>query len=292
MDHFSISQLARFSGVKAHTIRIWEQRYDALKPGRSEGNTRYYDGSQLRRLLNIVTLIGEGYKVSELCGMSDAEHGKLLTTLRKEGEGDKLTEYYVSQLVAATMEYDEASISRIFSHCLLRMGLRDTYLKVIYPLLVRVGLLWAENAIPPGQEHFISNLIRQKLFTAIDGLPTPHRNTSGWLLFLPEDEFHEIGLLVASFLLRHAGHRVVYLGANVPLASVEQAAKSTGISHLMLFLVHKDDPGNYQNYIKTLGKSFPGKQIYIASMGGEINSASPRKNIRHLNSVADLEEVL
>ncbi len=162
MDQFSISQLSQFSGIKPHTIRIWEQRYKALKPHRSEGNTRYYDGTQLRRLLNIVSLSTTGTKISRLCSMSDEE----LFQLREEYEGQAAKnndyEYFINQLISGGMGYDEANFEKAFSHCLLRFGLQKSYVKVIYPMLNRIGLMWSTNNIPPSQEHYISNLVKTK----------------------------------------------------------------------------------------------------------------------------------
>src|SRR5690606_23340275 len=142
MDLFSISQLSQFSGIKAHTIRMWEQRYNALSPQRSEGNTRYYDNRQLMRLLNIVSLMDEGYKVSELCRLSDGELTQRLKEAETKHQLQNPEEYYVSQLIAAGMNYDEWHFEKTFSHCLLRMGMKQTYLKVLYPLISRMGLMW------------------------------------------------------------------------------------------------------------------------------------------------------
>ena len=162
MNLFSISQLSQISGIKAHTIRMWEQRYNALKPNRSEGNTRYYDNLQLRRLLNIVSLMNSGYKVSELGVMSDKKLFTLLEQQQGKVESDDPEDFYISQLIAAGMSYDEQHFEKIFSHCLLRFGLKNAYTHVLYPLLSRIGLMWASNSIPPAQEQFISNIIRQK----------------------------------------------------------------------------------------------------------------------------------
>ncbi|MBX9853356.1 MAG: MerR family transcriptional regulator [Cytophagaceae bacterium] len=263
MNLFSISQLSRFSGIKPHTIRIWEQRYNALKPSRSEGNTRYYDDTQLRRLLNIVSLMESDYKVSELCAMPDEKLFRLLKNLQTNVNNGPC-EYFISQLIAAGMAYDEPHFEKIFSHCLLRLGMKDAYIKVLYPMLERVGLMWASDSIPPAQEHFISNIIRQKLFTAIDSLAAAKPAADSWMLFLPENEFHEIGLLLAHYLIRLSGRKVIYLGGNVPLLSLTAAIKQTGCANLLFFLVHYDSPDAPQEYLKRLSATFPGKNIYIS----------------------------
>lgn len=290
MNQFSISQLAQFSGIKPHTIRIWEQRYNALQPQRSEGNTRYYDGFQLRRLLNIVSLMKTEHKVSSLCSMPDEELFRLLEQHHEQAINETDYDYFVNQLISAGMNYDESNFEKIFSHCFLRFGMTKTYEAVIYPLLTRIGIMWTSNAIPPSQEHYISNLLRQKLFTAIDSLPLIMDDEDSWMLFLPEDEFHEIGLLFANYLIRSRDKRSLYLGPNVPLSSIENALKDTKVKNLLLFMVHRDLPENNREYLEELSRIGKGKNIYLAvnpELSEEIKTEYP---LNWLFSVADLEK--
>ncbi len=288
MNQFSISQLEKFSGIRAHTIRIWEQRYNALQPNRSEGNTRYYDNEQFRRLLNIVSLSKQGYKVSDLCAMPDKQLFKLVWEIENEIE-NKHEEYFISQLILAGVSYDESYFDKIFSHTLLRYGMKDTYLKVIYPVLVRTGLMWACDDLAPANEHFISNLFRQKLFTAIDALPPSKSGSDSWLLFLPENEFHEIGLLLAHYLIRLSGKKVVYLGGNVPTQSIITTTKGISCDHLLLFLVHRDKELDVHNYLTDLSTHFKERNIYIAGDQQFLNRVKKPKNITFLSSVEELE---
>ena len=291
MDLFSISQLSQFSGIKPHTIRMWEQRYGALHPNRSKGNTRYYDGNQLRRLLNIVSLLEYDHRISELGPLRDDELRALLDEYGKEKKSSP-AEYFISQLIAAGLEYDESAFDKIFSHCIVRFGLRNSYTRVIYPTLERVGLLWANDKLLPANEHFISNIIRQKLFTSIDSLVPAKENSCTWLLFLPENEFHEIGLLMANYLIRLSGDKTVYLGGNVPLPSLQKAVQSTQSNKLLLFLVHQDLPENIQNYIDTLSEIFPGHEIYLAGQNSLLHQVQAQANIKKLFSVDNLEKQL
>lgn len=289
MDQFSISQLAQFSGIKPHTIRIWEQRYNALQPKRSEGNTRYYDGQQLRRLLNIVSLSKTRYKVSQLCRMTDEELAATLEDefLRNEGSGDYGD--FVGRLIGAGMNYDETDFSRIFSHCLLKFGLEKTYTQVVQPVMSRVGLMWSSNTMPPSQEHYISNLIRQKLFTAIDGVPESEGSRK-WILFLPENEFHEIGLLFSYYLLRQKGEDVIYLGANVPLSALEDCLRDTGAAHMLLFMVHQDLPEHISEYLRELAAIAKDQVIHVACRKELIENVSYKKGAyQWVHSVEDLE---
>ena len=293
LNSFTISQLQQFSGIKAHTIRIWEQRYNALQPNRSNGNTRYYDNSQLRRLLNIVSLLQYNYKVSAICSMPDEKLFTLLEEhLKNIPDTDEAESYFVSQLIAAAMGYDNAHFEKIFSACLLRFGLKDTYTKVIYPMLLRIGLLWTNGSIPPAQEHFISNIIRQKMFSAIDSLPPAKAVQEPWLLFLPENEFHEIGLLFAQYIIRHSGKKAIYLGANVPLDSLKTAVKDILPAHLLFFLVHHDKPADSQKYLAILSKNFRDTKIHISGNPKLISQLKTGKAIDWIQSVAELEKQL
>ena len=292
MNLFSISQLAQFSGIKPHTIRMWEQRYNALKPDRSEGNTRYYNNVQLRRLLNIVSLQQQSIKVSALCALSDKEIFKLLGDLPDNTVNDNAEGYFISQLIAAGMSYDEVHFEKTFSHCLLKYGMKEAYTKVIYPMLIRLGLLWTKDSIPPAQEHFISNLLRQKLFTAIDALPPAKPGSDCWLLYLPENEFHEIGLLHASYLIRLSGSKAIYMGANLPVDSLNEAVDQLSPEHLLLFLVHNNLPRDTEDYLNEIARRFRSKKIFVACQHKILTQVKTPKNVQWLASVADLEQQL
>lgn len=292
MNSFSISQLSQLSGIKPHTIRIWEQRYNALKPNRSDGNTRYYDNSQLRRLLNIVSLMDEGHKISELCVLPDEKLYQLVLDIHNDANSTGPSEYFISQLISAAMSYDEAHFEKVFSHCQIKYGMKDTYIKVIYPTLLRMGLMWATGSFPPSQEHFNSNMIRLKLSTAIDSLPPPKSTSDSWLLFLPENEFHEISLLFSQYLIRLSGKRTIYLGGNLPFESISDAIQNTEPENLLFFLVHNNSPVETQKYLDNLSSLLPEKNIFISGNTKLIRQLKFEKGIHWLESVGDLEKIL
>ncbi|MBA2499375.1 MAG: MerR family transcriptional regulator [Chitinophagaceae bacterium] len=291
MNSFSISQLAQFSGIKPHTIRIWEQRYNALTPQRSEGNTRYYDNTQLRRLLNIVSLMESDYKISELCAMPDKKLFGLLEDMRENMSIDDPADFFITQLIVAGVHYDEQHFEKIFSHCIIRYGFKNAYIKLLYPLLLRIGLMWAEDSLPPAQEHFISNIIKQKLFIAVDSLPPPLSSSETWLLFLPENEFHEIGLLFAHYLIRHSGRKSIYLGGNVPLDTLSDTIKDTKPDSLLLFFVRHNLPKKSQNYLDTINTIAPKNRIYLVGSQKLIGQLKTGR-IHWLQTVDELEREL
>lgn len=292
MNHFSISQLSQFSGIKSHTLRIWEQRYNALKPNRTEGNTRYYDNSQLIRLLNIVSLLNLDYKVSEVCILSDAELFRLVDSQLNSTPIDESTEYYTSQLIAAGMSYDELYFDKIFTHCQLKFGLKATYQKFIIPMMVRIGLLWVTNKIRTAHEHFISNLLYKKINTAIASLPPANNDAEKWLLFLPENEFHELGLLFSNYLLRQSGKKTIYLGSNVPSESIYEAAEHTECTKALLFMVHQDTIDSSQKYLDNLKSKLNGSELYIAGNKSLLDQLETNNNFHYLTTVAAFEEML
>jgi DNA-binding transcriptional MerR regulator len=292
MNQFSISDLSAFSGVKQHTIRIWEQRYEALKPGRSEGNTRHYDNGQLRRLLNISTLKDLGYKVSLLCKMPDDELFSLVAQQEnklEEGGGD---EYFITQLIAAAMSYDEAWFDKMYTHSLLLYGMKDHYIRILYPLLNRIGMMWRNNRIIPPYEHFISNLIRKKLLRAIDGLPAINTVQDSWLLFLPEDEYHEIGLLFSAYLIQLSGHKVFYIGSSVPFDCLTTIVKETNVQNLLCFIVIRRKEEQLKKISEKLSKSFPSANSYIAVNPEWLKKLKDKPNLKYLHAVTDLEKYL
>jgi len=289
MNSFTISQLQDYSGIKAHTIRVWEQRYNALTPSRSEGNTRSYDGHQLRRLLNIVSLM-PFYKVSKLCALEDKDLNKLLDIhFRQASETDE-TILFVSQIVSTAFDFDEAKFEKLFANSILRIGLKETYINVLYPALKRLGLLWAKDAVAPAHEHFIVNLIRQKILATVDALPPADTSKESWLLFLPEDEFHEQGLLIAFFLIRLSGRKVYYIGANVPISSLPKTLEAIAPNKVLSFMVGKKDKSCAIEKLEKLSELCQHSEIHIAChFQTELANAS---KLNLLYSVSDLEGLL
>lgn len=291
MNLFTISELQRYSGVNVHSIRAWEKRYNALTPHRTKGNTRYYDGGQLKRLLNIVSLMDDNYKISELCSMSDEELAQLLQNkLEDEKTPSENDEFLVSQMVASAIGFDESLFDKIFLRAVSKYGLELTYLKVIYPTVQRLGVLWSIEGISVAQEHFATHLFKQKLISSIDILPINHGEKGSWLLFLQEGELHEIGLLMANYLIRNAGQRSTYLGANVPFASVKDTVEVIKPGYLLSFLVAKNDKEEDEKFLTSLAKTFPSTQIFIGAEAGRVKNMKVGKNITFLTSMSDFKK--
>jgi len=290
MKVFTIAQLEQFSGIKAHTIRIWEQRYSALRPSRSEGNTRYYDNNQLRRLLNITSLMEYKYKPSKLCVLSDEALFELVQQhLLSSKEEDSANEFYITQLIAAGTEYNERAFSTIFNAAITEKGLKATYGDIIYPLLVRVGYMWTQDSMLATQEHFMTSLIKQKVFTEIEQIDNELVTTDKvWLLFLPENEFHELGLLIANFILRSSGNKVYYLGSNVPLEALNTTLEELYISDALTFLVHTPSTEDISEYAKMIQEN--NVSFHVATNQQTRKHLADKLNCNWLTSLNQLEQ--
>ncbi|WP_018345087.1 MerR family transcriptional regulator [Cytophaga aurantiaca] len=264
MSQYSISDLEKLSGIKAHTIRIWEQRYNLLTPLRSDGNIRSYNDDQVRRLLNVSTLIKLGIKISRIIQLTDSEINELLErSIQHAEDEDSKISVYIHKLIAAGIDYNEHEFNKVFKQATQKYGLVVCYQKVIYPILVKIGILWGKSEIIPAQEHFISNILKQKLHHAIEQLPIPPSTAETWLLFLPEEEDHEIGLLIANFLIRSSNRRVIYLGQRVPYYNLKAVIKDVEPECLQYFIVRYHSAEWLQTFINNMKKDFPGIKKYV-----------------------------
>ena len=292
LQTFSISQLSQFSGIKPHTIRIWEQRYNALSPLRSEGNTRFYDDNQLRRLLNIVSLQNHNFKISELCAFDDKTLYDLIEEKLQGINLDVNADYYTTQLISAGLNYREDNFDKLFTEALNVYGIKNLYINVLHPMLIRLGLMWScDNIIPP-QEHFICNLLKQKLYNQVESVTSVQKEKADWVLFLPQHEFHEMGLLMAHILIKQSGKKVIYLGANIPLNSFINTVAETGAKNVLLFAVHSGLEDSIKEYAELFFKETNNKNFYLTGNMNETAAFKINKKIKLLQTIPDLEKVI
>ena len=218
MITYSVAQVEALSGIKAHTLRIWERRYSFLKPLRTPTNIRYYTDDQLKKLLNFGILVRNGYRVSKLEKMSNQEVFEAVTAILADPESEDRDE--IKGLTLAMLEMNEEEFDNIFERQVIRKGFLKTITEMIYPFLQYVGVLWNTNKAMIAQEHFVSNLIRQKIITAIERLSIPPKSSPAVVFFLLEGEDHEIGLLLAHFIAKERGWQTYYLGPGVPVSNI------------------------------------------------------------------------
>tara|TARA_R110002049_G_scaffold46058_4_gene134352 strand:+ start:53 stop:928 length:876 start_codon:yes stop_codon:yes gene_type:complete len=233
MSSYSMAQVVSLTGINSHTLRKWESRYDFLVPERTDTNIRYYTDAQLKKLLNISILRNQGVRLSAIGKMTDEEIHKMVEDALIESDQDA----DVKALVLSMINLDEQEFDNIVKSKILKSGILTTFTQVIYPFLHKVGVLWGINKIMPAQEHFVSNLIRQKICSAIDLLPIAPKNAPKIIMFLAEGESHEIGLLLAHFIAKNLGWRVFYLGQNVPHDNVKTMAELVEPNYLLTFFI-------------------------------------------------------
>ena len=273
MITYSIKDLERLSGIKAHTIRIWEKRYELIFPKRTTTNIRYYDSDDLKQVLNIAILNRNGIKISKIATMNSEEIAQKVLALSTSNTSE---EAQIETLLVAMMEFDDERIKTVLTNCSIRMGFEDTVIKVIYPFFNKVGLLWQLNSINPAHEHYISNIIRQKLIVAIDGLSSnATTNAKTFLLFLPEGELHELGLLFYNYLILKAGHKVLYLGQSVPLENVATTIVQSPADYLVTSIHSSLSEEDFINKLNRIGEKLPQIPVILTNrIEFDINSST------------------
>lgn len=254
MSTYSVSQTETLTGIKAHTLRIWERRYNFLNPLRTETNIRYYSDAQLRTLLNITILLNNGYRISKIDAISEAEMHDLVTEILAN-PSDAATDE-INALVICMLDMNELDFNKIYQRQINRKGLLLTVTEILYPFLAHVGVLWGINKLIPAQEHFITNLIRQKIIAAIDMLPVEKENCSSIILFLLEGDDHEIGLLLAYFIAKDLGWKVYYLGQNVPAENITEVITMTN-SQLALSMFVAPRPEKTDIFLQRMMRESP-----------------------------------
>lgn len=284
MSTYSMAQMETLTGISAHTLRIWERRYRFINPSRTESNIRYYSDKELVKLLNIAVLIRNGHKISKIDAMTEAKMNELITDILSNI--CETIEDEISALTLSMLEMDEDKFNKVFQLKVMRKGLQVAITQLIYPFLHQIGILWGTSKIIPAQEHFISNLIRQKIISAIDALPSPSVNAPGICLFLLDGEDHEIGLLLASYLARDLGWKVFYLGQNVPVENIGDAAKiSNSAALLSMFVIFS--PERTEKLIESIQEQTD-VPFLVSGTSANFEKLSNRENLFHIKSPDEL----
>jgi len=286
MAVYSIRELEKLSGIKAHTIRIWEKRYNLIEPHRTNTNIRYYTDEDLKKILNVAVLNRHGIKISNIAKLNDLElKEEIIRFSRTHHSNDTV----IDSLVIAMVDLDDYKLESIVEKSIARIGFKATVTDVLYPFLEKVGILWQSGDIYPAQEHFISNLLRQKIISATDKLPnTFNPKAKKFLLLLPEGEWHEIALLFAQYLLRAANHEVIYLGQSVPYSDVLAIGASKKFDYVMVSSTSAQPDFDFVQYLKDLGGAFPDKKILYLSSSRDQKPEGLSVNHIPLHHVDDL----
>jgi len=290
-EKYTIKDLAQITRIKPHTLRIWEQRYGIIKPQRTEINTRLYCQEDLKYLLNISILYNEGEKISKIAKLSKEELSKKVKSYSIQ---NLEYETQIQAFVIAMVEFNELGFEEQLNSNISTFGMEDTIINIIYPFMRQIGVLWQTNSINPAQEHFITNLVRQKLIVAIDSIPLSNQiiGFKTILLYLPEGELHEIGLLFASYVIKKNGHKCIYLGQSLPMIDLKNVIKTSKPNVILTIITSSPCQEEVQPYIDKLEVNFPETVFWIT--GFQIVSQNIRlpKKFVMIKSPGDIKVML
>jgi len=286
MNAFTIKDLENLTGVKAHTIRIWEQRYSFLKPQRTDTNIRFYNNQELKTILNIALLNKYGYKISHIDRMSEDEmKDKIVSLANVQAQQERVVNELIQHMIDMRLEdYEDVLDNYIQSR-----GIEKTINQIIFPFMERIGVLWVTDHINPAQEHLVSNIIRQKLIVGIESVTSHIQIPRSVLLFLPEGEYHELGLLYIQYLLKSRGIGTLYLGANVPLDDVDYVVKAKKPDFLYTHLTSVSSGFSFERFLTNLTRLFDSTPIVIS---GRLTQAYEKKIPAKINFRRSLSEVM
>lgn len=291
---FSIKDLENLSGIKAHTIRIWEKRYNVLQPMRSETNIRNYDLQSLQKLLNVVLLNDYGYKISRI-----AEHSaEKIELLVREIISEKSTKNHaINAFKMAMINFDQALFLNTYNSLLSEKSFRDVFYEVVIPLMQEIGLLWQAGTITPAQEHFITFLIKQKLFLNTEKLQIlePTRTDKVFVLYLPENEIHELGLMYLNYEILLNGYKTIYLGESVPVDSLMDMKKYFDNIVYVSYLTVEPTKDAVNDYMKEIAEKIidANSQVWLLGRMVEfIDTHNISDKILVYHSISDLVQEL
>lgn len=261
MNQFTIKDIENLCGIKAHTLRIWEQRYNLFVAKRKESLHRIYDNDDLKELLRIAFLYHNGHKISKIACLSKEEIDSLV---QRSCSRDENNGVFVHQLLEAAVDFDKEKFEKILNCVAMRIGLEKCIADVFYPLLHRIGLLWMTNNVIPAQEHFTSHIIRKKIILAVDGLEPVQHTDNNVLIFAPEGEHHEIPLLTANYFFKKNNCATVYFGANVSMESVKYYCNYHQVSRFYCHVITHLDNCSLENTLIKLCREFPDKEVVVS----------------------------
>jgi DNA-binding transcriptional MerR regulator len=286
MHSFTIKDLENLSGIKAHTIRIWEQRYSFLKPNRTDTNIRFYSNDELKRLLNVALLNKFGFKISHIDKMNETEMcEKILSLNQQEALQDRIVNTLIQNMIDLDIEAFEEELNDFIG----AKGIEKTISQIIFPFLEKIGILWLTNHINPGQEHLVTNIIRQKLIAGIETVRSAIKINKSVLLFLPETEYHELSLLFMNYMLKNKGVTTIYLGCSIPLKDVEYLVNLKKPDYIYTHLTTVGPKFNFDKFIATLSKSFPKTPVIIS---GQLTNTYEKKILPPINFKKSYAEVM
>lgn len=272
---FTIKDLENFSGIKAHTIRIWEKRYGLFEPLRTSSNIRFYTIDSLKKLLNVTLLYNNGLKISKI---ADLTNKGIEQKVKELVFNDGFENSAINSFKLAMLNYDEALFHKTYNSLIAQSSFKVVFTNVFIPFLKDIGLLWMVNSITPSHEHFITNLIKQKLYFNIEKTQVVDllEDRKTFVLFLPLNEIHELGLLYVHFELLLHGYHSIYLGQSVPTENLIDLQNIYNDICFVTYLTVEPAVEGVNEYVESIYnqvlKSSPTNELWIA--GDRITSTN------------------
>ena len=284
MAEYKIKDLENLTGIKSHTIRIWEKRYRILSPDRTDTKIRTYSDSELTHLLTVSMLNRNGIKISKIAKLSQEDMNKLLWDIKVNKE----PEYSMDKLLLSLVSLDEQLFKQTLANLLETEGLEKTFTDHLIPFLDRIGIMWLIGSVNPAQEHFMSNLIRQKIISEIDKQEIPVSTEKSVLMYLPEHEWHEMSLLFYHFLLRSKGVPTFYLGQSLPYESLVECIEKLKPNYILSSWLTAVDEKLVVGYFKKLKSDYPNLDVFAGGPQIKANSTALKKYIIEVNDLASI----
>jgi DNA-binding transcriptional MerR regulator len=290
MEHYSIKDLEKLSGIKAHTIRVWERRYRILEQHRTDTNRRRYGDKELRRIINISILHNNGFKISRIADLSEAEIEEKVSILSKD---TNRTDTQINSMIMLMIGHDEKAINELLVRYSLNIGIEETFSNLVFPFLKKIGTMWHTGSVDVGSEHFITNLFRQRIISSTDSLsPVISNDRKKVILFLPEGELHELSLLFFNYIIRKKGHETLYLGQSTPLLSVVNVNNQWNADIIVTGLMSGFPGIKPTDFIQQLAKAFPGKKLFVTGLLADESVKIKHSNIFQVRSTEALKTYL
>jgi DNA-binding transcriptional MerR regulator len=291
---FSIKDLENLSGIKAHTIRIWEKRYNVLEPMRTDTNIRLYDLASLQKLLNITLLHEYGYKISKIAAYSEDEIPQLVRDIVSTKNAKN---HAISAFKMAMMNFDQELFFNTYDWLIAEKSFKEVFHQVFVPLMNELGLLWQTDTISPAHEHFVSYLIKQKLVVNIEKLQAkkPVRTDKVFVLSLPMNEIHELGLMYINYEILSHGYKAIYLGESMPIENLVDLKKHFKSIVFVSYLTVQPDRNVIDEYVSQMTEQLLDDETelwFIGRMVEFINKAKLNTNCSIFNSITELVEEL
>jgi DNA-binding transcriptional MerR regulator len=289
---FSIKDLENFSGIKAHTIRIWEKRYNILEPMRTETNIRLYDLESLKKLLNITLLHDYGYKISKIATYPEDQIPMMVREIVSEKSAKT---HAISDFKVAMMNFDQEYFFNIYDQLLSKKSFKEVFFQVFIPLMNEMGLLWQSRSISPAHEHFITYLIKQKLLVNTEKLQIlkPTKTDKVFVLSLPMNEIHELGLMYLNYEILLNGYKTIYLGESMPIADLKDLKSHFDTIVYVSYLTVQPEQIQVNDYVERMITELSDKNTslwFIGRMGQYISKDKISERLSVFSSIDELVE--